>query len=182
LPVNFSAILKASRMDSAVGLAAAEVVDLAGARGGDEGGHEAGDVEGVDVVAHLLALVAEDLVLAALEIAFHEVAEEAVEFDAAVIGAGEAAAAQRAGGQVEVAAVLLDHHVGGDLRGAEQRVLRLVDGERLRDAVGVGGIGVVPARGEFPSLMGSGRRRRPCSCSCARTAIPGRPGARPRGD
>jgi hypothetical protein len=48
----------------------------------------------VDVVAHLLALVAENLVFAALEVALHEVAEEAVQLDAAVVGAGEAAAAQ----------------------------------------------------------------------------------------
>ena len=71
----------------AVGLAAAEVVDLAGAGRLDEGGHEARHVERVDVVAHLLALVAEDLVLAPLEVALDEVAEEAVELDAGVVRA-----------------------------------------------------------------------------------------------
>jgi len=99
----------------------------------------------VDVVAHLFALVAEYAVLAALQVALHQVAEEAVELDAAVVGAREAAAAQAAGGHLEIAAVLLHHHVAGDFRGAEERVLRLVDGEGLRDAVFVGRIGVVPA-------------------------------------
>ena len=37
----------------------------------------------VDVVAHLLALVAEDPVLAALEVALHQVAQKAVQLDAA---------------------------------------------------------------------------------------------------
>ena len=133
----------------AVGFAAAEIVDLAGARGGDEGGHEAGDVERVDVVADLFSLVAEDAVFAALEVAFHEVAEEAVELDARVIGAGEATAAEGAGGEIKVAAVFLDHHIGGDFAGAKEGVFRLVDREGLGDAVGVGGVGVVPARGQF---------------------------------
>ena len=70
---------------------------------------------GVDVVADLLALVAEDAVGAALEAALDEVAEEAVQLDAGVVGAGEAAAAEAAGGHAEVAAVLLHHDVGGDL-------------------------------------------------------------------
>ncbi len=128
-----------------VGLAAAEVVHLAQAWRGDEGRHELGHVERVDVVTHLFAFVAEYAVLAALQVALHEVAEEAVELDAAVVGAREAAAAQAAGGHVEIASVLLHHHVAGDLRGAEQRVLRLVDCEGLCDAVRVGRIGVVPA-------------------------------------
>ena len=88
-----------------------------------------GDVVGVDVVAHLLAFVAEDAVLAAFEVALHQVAQEAVQLDAGVIRPGEAAAAQAAGRHAEVAAVLLHHDVGRDLRRAEQRVLRLVDRE-----------------------------------------------------
>ena len=133
----------------AVRLTAAEVVNLARARGRDEGRHEARDVERVDVVAHLFALVAENLVFAALEVAFHEVAKKTVELDAGVVRAGEAAAAKRAGGQAEIAAVFLHHHVGGDLAGAEERVFRLVNGEGLGDAVRVGRVGIVPARGEL---------------------------------
>ena len=106
---------------------------------------EAGHVLGVDVVAHLLALVAEDRVLAPFQVAFHQVAEETVQFDAGMVRAGQAAAAQAAGRHAEVAAVFLHHDVGRHLGGAEQGVLGLVDGERFRDAVGVGRVGVIPA-------------------------------------
>jgi len=58
----------------AVGAAAAEVVDLAAAGVSDEYRDEAGDVEGMDVVSDLLALVAEDFVLGIREIALDEVA------------------------------------------------------------------------------------------------------------
>ncbi len=56
------------------------------------------------------------------------------------------------GRQVEVTAVFLDHHVGRDLRGAEQRVLGLVDRERLWNALLVGRVGVIPARVELGQL------------------------------
>ncbi len=75
-----------------------------------------------------------------------------MELDAAVVGAGEAAAAQCAGGQPEISAVFLHHDVGGDLRRAKERMLGLIDGESLRNALGVGRVGVVPAGGEFDQL------------------------------
>ena len=65
-----------------VGLAAAKVVHLAHARGFDKCRHEAGDVQGVDVVAHLLALVAEDFVFTSFEVAFDQVGQEAVQLHA----------------------------------------------------------------------------------------------------
>src|SRR6188768_4282292 len=77
-----------------ISLAAAEVIDLAAARGIGKRLDEPRDVQAVDVVANLLAFVTEDLVLAALEVAAHQVAEKAVQFDAAVIGAGHATATQ----------------------------------------------------------------------------------------
>lgn len=105
----------------------AEIVDLGDSRGFAKFPHEAGHILAVDVVAHLLALVAENLVFAAFEIAFHEVAEESVELDAGVVRAGEAAAAQTAGGHVEIASVFLHHDIRRDFGGAEEGVLRLVD-------------------------------------------------------
>jgi hypothetical protein len=141
---------------AAVLLASTEVVDLGDAGCLDEGRHEAGDVEGVDVVPDLFPLIAEDAVFLALEIALHEVAEEAVELDSGVVGPGEAAAAQAAGGHVEVAAVFLDDNVGGYLGGSKEGVLALVDGEVLGDAVSVGGIGIVPAGLEFLESDGIG--------------------------
>ena len=122
-----------------------EVVDFRNSWCLNKGGHEAGDIKGVDVVADLFPLVAEDAVLLALEVALYKVAEESVKLHASVVGTSEAAPAQGTGGHTEVAAVLLDHDVGGDLGGSEEGVLTLVDGEVLRNAVGVGWICIVPA-------------------------------------
>jgi len=99
----------------------------------------------MNVVADLLALVAVDPINLLFEVGLDQVAEEPVQLDAGVVGPGEATAAQAAGLQAEVAAVFLDHDVGRDLRGAEDRVLRAVDAEVFGDAIGVGGVVVVPA-------------------------------------
>ena len=127
----------------------AEVVDFGDARGFAEFPHEAGHILAVDVVAHLLAFVAENLVFAAFEIAFHEVAEEAVEFHAGVVRAGEAAATQTAGGHVEIASVFLHHDISRNFGGSEEGVFRLVDREGFGNAMIVSGIVVIPARVEF---------------------------------
>ena len=103
----------------------------------------------VNIVAHLLALVAEYLVFAAFEVALDQIAEETVEFDAGVVRTGEATAAETAGWHAEVAPVFLDHHVGGNLGGPEERMLGLVDGEILGNAIGEGGIRIVPTGFEF---------------------------------
>src|SRR5207237_10887230 len=71
--------------------------------------------------------------------------EEAVQLHAAVLRPGEAAAAEDADGQPEVAAVLLRHQVGRRLGGPEQAVQRLVDAAALVDAVPVLGAGIVVA-------------------------------------
>jgi len=98
----------------------------------------------VDIVAHLFSFVSEYTILFAFEVAFHEIGKEAVQLHAGVVGASEATAAQAASRHVEIAAVFLHHHVGGDLGGAEERVFGLVDGERLGDAVGKRGVGIIP--------------------------------------
>lgn len=100
--------------------AAADVVNLSDAGSLDELLDEAGDIVGVDVIADLLALVAEDFILATFEVAFREVGEEAMKLDATVVRTGEAAAAQAGGGHAEVATVFLDHHVGCHLRCSEE--------------------------------------------------------------
>ena len=80
-----------------------------------------------------------------------------MQFDAGVVGPGQAATAQAAGGHAEVPAVLLHHHVRGDLRRAKQRVLRLIDRESLWNAVFVGWVRVVPPRLEFFECEAVGR-------------------------
>lgn len=137
-----------------IGSTASDVINLRDPRGFDELLDETGDVVGVDVIAHLFALVAEDLVFAAFQVAADQIAEEAMQLDARVIRAGEAAATEAAGGHAEVAPVFLDHHVARYLGGAEEAVLGLVDGEILRDAVRIGRIVVVPAG--FQLLQGDG--------------------------
>lgn len=103
----------------AVVTATADVVHLAAAGIFKEGVHEADDVQTVDVVPHLLAFVAEDVVLFSGKVALDEVAEEAVEFDTAVVRASETATAQGAAFHAKVAPVFLHHDVGSDFRRAE---------------------------------------------------------------
>src|SRR5271163_1164392 len=98
-----------------VGLAAPEIVHLAGPWGINESGDEPGHVERVDVVPDLFALVAVDIVVPSLQVAFDEVAEEPVKLHARVVGPGEATAAQAAGGHAEVAPVFLDKHIARQL-------------------------------------------------------------------
>ena len=64
-----------------VGTTAPDVVDFGDAGRGNEGRDELGDVVGVDVVADLLAFVAEDFVFPAFEVALHEVGQKAMQFD-----------------------------------------------------------------------------------------------------
>ena len=103
----------------------------------------------VDVVAHLLALVAVDFVFLALQVAFDQVAEKSVQLDAGVVRPGQASAAQAAARQAEVEAVFLDGNVGRRFRRPEKGMLRLVDGKILRDAVGISRIVIVPPGFEF---------------------------------
>ncbi len=139
-----------------VGTAAPDVVDFGDAGCTDEGGDELGDVVGVDVVADLLPFVAEDFVFPAFEVALHEVGQKAMQFDPAVVGTGEAAAAQAAGGHSEIPAVFLDHDICRHLGRAEERVLGLVDGKIFGDALSVGVIGVVPAGFQLSQSNGVG--------------------------
>lgn len=97
-----------------VAAAASDVVDLSGAGGFDEFPDKRGDVVGMDVVADLFALVSENLVFTSFEVALHEVTQKSVEFDSTVVGAGETAATEAAGGESEVASIFLHHDIGGD--------------------------------------------------------------------
>ena len=150
MPLQRGGAVKGLQDRDAVGAAAADVIDLAAARVLDEGVDEAGDVQRMDVVADLFAFVAEDLVEAAFDVALDQVAQKAVQFHAAVVGAGQAAAAQAAGLHAEVAAVFLHHDVARHFRGAEQAVFALVDGKILGDAVGVGAGHRNPSGWEVP--------------------------------
>ncbi len=79
-----------------------------------------------------------------------------MQFDATVVGAGEATSPESAGRHTEIASVFLDHDICGDLGGTEDRVLRLVDGKLFPDPVGVLGVSVVPSGFEFLEVDGVG--------------------------
>lgn len=69
-------------------LATPDVVDLGDSRGFNERCDEPSDVFGMDVVANLLPFVAKDSVEFPLQVAFHQVTEEAMKLDAGMVGAG----------------------------------------------------------------------------------------------
>ncbi len=89
----------------------------------------------MDVVADLLALVAEHRVAVAADRAFHQVRQEAVEFGPGMARPGQAAAPEHRRLHAEVAAVFLNQHIRRDLGSAEQAVQGLVDAHGLRDSV-----------------------------------------------
>ena len=95
-----------------------------------------------------LPLVAEHGVGRAGHGAFHQIGQEAVQLRAAVVGAGQAAAAEAGRLHAEVAAIFLHQHVGRDFRGAEQAVQRLVDRHVFANAVHLGVVS-----GDFPARV-----------------------------
>jgi hypothetical protein len=103
------------------------------------------DVTAVDVVADLLSLISVNPVFPPLEVAAHEITQEAMQLHAAMVGTRQAAAAQAAGWHTEVTAVFLHHHISGNLACAEEAVQTVIDGERLRNTRNVLRIGVVPS-------------------------------------
>jgi hypothetical protein len=146
---EFLGKLEGFKNRAGVGTSTADIVNFRHAGGGEESFDEAGDILAVDVVTDLLPFVAKDLVFTALEVAFHQIREESVEFDTGMVRARKAAAAQAARWHAEVAPVFLHHYISRNLRGSKEAVLALVNREVLRDAVGECGVIVVPAGIEF---------------------------------
>ena len=72
-----------------------------------------------------------------------------MQFHAGVVRAGQATAAQTAGRHVEVAPILLHHHIGGDLRCAEDGMLGLIDRKAFPDPMFVLRIVVLPTGRQF---------------------------------
>ena len=95
--------------------ASSEVVDFCYARSFYKFPNESGDIFAVDIVTYLFPFVAKYLVFAGFEIAFDEVAQEPMDFDAGVVGTGEATTTQAAGRHVEIPAIFLDHDIGREL-------------------------------------------------------------------
>src|SRR4029453_18604603 len=94
---------------AAVRAPATEVVDLAGTRVLGEGPQRLNDVVAVDLIAHLLPFVAEDRVRLAGLGDLDQIVEEAVQLDARMARASEAATAKEAGAQAEEPGAFLPH-------------------------------------------------------------------------
>jgi hypothetical protein len=144
-PTQFLQPLDRFEHGDAVAAAAAEVVDGSGNRALAERHDRRADVVGVNVVADLLALVAEDPVGTPLSDRARDVREKAVQFGAGVIRSGQTPSPETHGRHAEVAAVLLHQDIPGHLRGPEEAVHRRVDAAGLVDPVLVRRVCVVPA-------------------------------------
>src|SRR6266568_3770368 len=114
LPAEIFNSLECFEDRATVGPAPADVVDLRAAGILIESVDKPGDVKGMNVVTHLLALVAVDFVEPTVEVALDQVAEESMQLDTAVIWTGEAPAAETAAAQTEISPVFLNHDIAGD--------------------------------------------------------------------
>ena len=92
-------------------------------------------VQRVDIVADLLALITEDGVSGPRQRALDQIRQETMQHGARVARAGQTATAEAGRVHAEVATILLNHGVGGKLRNAEQRVLGLINRQILVDPV-----------------------------------------------
>src|ERR1035438_10275948 len=104
----------------------------------------------MDVIPHLLAFVSEDFVFPLLDIAANQITQETVKLNSRMIGPGKAPSAQAARGHTEVTPIFLHHNVRGHFGCAEQRMLRLLDGERLRNTLRISRIIELKARLALP--------------------------------
>src|SRR5215471_8122093 len=131
---------------NAVRTAPAAVIGLAAPRILGKSVNEPDQIQLVNSVAHLFALLTKHAIPLTLDVAFDKVAEEPMQLDAAMIRPGQATSPQAAGFHPKVATVFLDHDIGRHFRGAENTVLGLVNGEIFGDAIIKPRIFVVPTR------------------------------------
>ena len=76
----------------------------------------------MNVVAHLLALVAEHLVGSSADDALHQVGEEAVQLRSRVIWSSEAASTEAGSLHSKIFAVFLDEHICCEFGNSEEAV------------------------------------------------------------
>ncbi len=79
----------------------------------------------------------------------HQEREEPVKLNSGMLGTRQTTASQAVRLYPEVAAVLLRHHIGGELACTAERVFRAIDPHLLADPVTVFGPRVIPTSMEF---------------------------------
>src|SRR5262249_19098383 len=120
-----------------------EIIDLAAAGPAEEVQKQARHIAGMDLVPHLLALIAEDRIGPAGDRTHDNIGEVAMQLNRRVLRTREASTPKDANRHLEVAPELLAQHISRYLGGPEERMEALVNGDRFADAVQAIGI-VVP--------------------------------------
>ena len=100
--------------------ATSEVIDLTTAGLAKEVQKQVRYIAGVDLVPHLLPLVAKDRIGPAGDSTHDNIGEIAMQFDRGVLWTGETTTAKDADRHLEVPPKLLAHHVSRNLRGPEK--------------------------------------------------------------
>ena len=94
----------------------------------------------MDLVAHLLSLVAVDGVRTASNRANDDVGQIPVQFHRGLLRPCETAAAKYSDGHVEIAAKLLAHDVRRNFGSSEDGVQAAIDGHRFIDSIQAAGV------------------------------------------
>jgi hypothetical protein len=103
----------------------------------------------MDIIAHLFPFVAVNIIIALFEVAFDQITQETVQLNSAMSRAGQAATAQTTGGHSKIAAVLLNQNVGGEFAGPKERMFRLINRHRFRNASREVIVVIVPPSRQF---------------------------------
>src|SRR5881227_3895922 len=109
----------------------AHVVNFRYSRLINEGSKRFHQIEAVNVIAHLFALVTEDAIGPADDATLHQVSEKPVQLSASVSWAGQTAAAKTRRRHSEIAAILLHQNICRHFRGPKKRMLGRIDAHRF---------------------------------------------------
>src|SRR5262249_29303086 len=111
---NTSGQLKSLENGAGIFFAAPKVIDLSTFGIKIELVHEGSDVFGMNVISNLLPFIAINFIVSAINIAFDQVAQKAVQLNAGMLRSGETTSAKTTGRHDKVASVFLNHNIGCD--------------------------------------------------------------------
>src|SRR5712692_2840230 len=128
--------------------ATADIVNFTHARRANKFSKRFHEIEAVDVVADLLAFVAEDAIRTAADGTGHEIRKKPVQLSAGVRRTGQASAAKTNRRHSKITTIFLDENVSRGFGSAEERMLRVIDAHRFGDSRLV-----LMTRLDFPTLF-----------------------------